>query len=155
MNNIVNNFMLALGTGLGSGYTPRIPGTVATFVAFFVWYFLFPINNYSAFYLTVFISLLAISVSWHCEILLKTKDDQRIVIDEFAGFFVSVLFLPKSLVFGVLAFILFRFFDIKKPFGIKKLQIINGGVGVVADDVAAGVLVCVILNLLKLFLKPL
>jgi len=54
-----------------------------------------------------------------------------------------------------LAFAMFRFFDIKKPFGIKKLQLINGGVGIVADDVAAGVLVCAILNTLNWFLKVL
>ena len=155
MKKIINNFILALGTGLGSGYAPQMPGTAGTFVAFFVWYFLFPTNNISSFYLTVFVTLLAISVSWHCEAIFKTKDDQRIVIDEFAGFFVSVLFLPKSLLVGVLAFILFRFFDIKKPFGIKKLQSINGGVGVVADDVAAGILVCIILNMLHFAFKVL
>ncbi|MCK9582049.1 MAG: phosphatidylglycerophosphatase A [Endomicrobiales bacterium] len=147
MKKLIDNFMLVLGTGFGSGYLPRLPGTSGTVVAFFIWYFLFPTNNISSFYLTVFVALLAISVSWHCEAIFKIKDDQRIVIDEFAGFFVSVLFLPKSLFFGVLAFVMFRFFDIKKPFGIKKLQTINGGVGVVADDIAAGILVCAILNI--------
>jgi len=155
MKKLINNFMLALGTGFGSGYLPRLPGTAGSVVSFFIWYFLFPINNISSFYLTVFVALLAMSVGWHCEAIFKTKDDQRIVIDEFAGFFVSVLFLPKSLFFGVLAFAMFRFFDIKKPFGIKKLQLINGGVGIVADDVAAGVLVCAILNTLNWFLKVL
>jgi len=154
MKKLINNFMLVLGTGFGSGYLPRLPGTSGTVVAFFIWYFLFPTNNISSLYLTVFVVLLAISVSWHCEAIFKTKDDPRIVIDEFAGFFVSVLFLPKSLFFGVLAFLMFRFFDIKKPFGIKKLQLINGGIGIVADDVAAGILVCAILNM-ALFFKVL
>ena len=116
MNKLINNFMLVLGTGFGSGYFPRIPGTISSLVAFFIWFFLFPIETISSFYLTVFVVFLAIYVSFNCEKIFKVKDDQRIVIDEFAGFFVSVLFLPKSLMFGVLAFILFRFFDIKKPF---------------------------------------
>lgn len=80
------------------------------------------------------------------------KDDQRIVIDEVAGVWVALAFLPKTILFLSLGFILFRIFDIKKPFFIKKLQKLKGGFGITVDDIVAGICANVILQILNLVL---
>lgn len=67
------------------------------------------------------------------------KDSSRVVIDEVAGMLVTMLFLPHNLYLLIAGFVLFRFFDILKPLGIRKLEVLPGGTGVMLDDVLAGV----------------
>jgi phosphatidylglycerophosphatase A len=69
---------------------------------------------------------------------LGAKDPGVIVIDEVAGMFVSVLFLPRTLPVLATAFVLFRLFDIWKPFPARESQVFTGGVGVMLDDLIAG-----------------
>ena len=66
-------------------------------------------------------------------------DNGKIIIDEFFGYFISILFLPKNLFVCVGAFILFRIFDIFKPEPVNILQKLPGGWGVLADDIMAGI----------------
>ena len=72
------------------------------------------------------------------ERLLGRKDAGPIVIDEVAGMFLSTLALPRSLGLLVSAFLLFRFFDIAKPFPIRRAEVLSGGIGVMLDDLIAG-----------------
>jgi phosphatidylglycerophosphatase A len=74
------------------------------------------------------------------------KDHSRVVIDEVAGLFVSVLFVPATLQYLIAGFILFRFFDIAKPLFIRRLEALPGGWGVMADDLLAGVYANIILH---------
>ena len=67
------------------------------------------------------------------------KDDPRIIIDETVGFWMSMAFLPKTLPISLFAFALFRFFDTVKLPPIKALERLPGGLGIVSDDVAAGI----------------
>ena len=67
------------------------------------------------------------------------KDPSRIVIDEVVGMWIAMLFVPNNYIALLLAFVLFRFFDIVKPLFIKRLEKINGGWGIMLDDVAAGI----------------
>ena len=67
------------------------------------------------------------------------EDPPFVVIDEFAGFFVTVAFLPQSPGLGVAAFFIFRALDILKPFPARHSERLPGGVGIVADDVIVGV----------------
>jgi phosphatidylglycerophosphatase A len=67
------------------------------------------------------------------------KDSSRVVIDEAAGMCISLLFIPVTPVYIVTAFVLFRFFDILKPFYIRRAEQLPGGWGVMMDDVLAGV----------------
>jgi len=73
-------------------------------------------------------------------------DAPQIVIDELCGFFVSVLWLPKGILLGLWAFILFRAFDIAKPLVVGWAQKLPKGWGVVADDLAAGLIANLILQ---------
>ena len=76
------------------------------------------------------------------------KDSSRVVIDELAGMFISVLFVPVTIKWMIIGLILFRFFDIVKPLFIRKTEALPGGWGVMADDVLAGVYSNLVLQLI-------
>ena len=95
-----------------------------------------------------FVLLVGIISSHHAERLLNSKDSRHIVIDEFCGYFLSVLFIPFSINYALAAFFLFRFFDILKPFPIKKIEAaLVGGIGVMADDIMAAIYTNIILQI--------
>lgn len=135
----MNKFVLMLATGLGSGYIPLMPGTAGSAVGVLVYYLLkdLPRGPYWATMAAVF--FLAVWSSAIAEALLETKDPPRIVIDEVVGMLVTLSLLPFSWKTVLIGFILFRVFDIWKPFPVRLLQDkVPGGWGVVADDVMAG-----------------
>ncbi len=102
------------------------------------------------FFSAVFI--LGVPVSHHAEKQLG-KDSGHIVIDEFSGYLISVLFIPRSLGYLFAAFILFRIFDILKPPPIRKIEeSVPGGAGIMADDVLAGIYANICLQLWRYFL---
>ncbi|MDI6809693.1 MAG: phosphatidylglycerophosphatase A, partial [Candidatus Eisenbacteria bacterium] len=88
-------------------------------------------------------------ISERAEKFLGKRDDQRIVIDEIMGFFVAMLWVPKTALFIIIGFILFRFFDIVKPPPIRLVERARGGYGVVLDDVMAGVYANIILHIIS------
>ena len=136
----MNRFFLILATGFGVGYSPVAPGTLGTLVAIPIYYFLS--ENPSPLYEITLIGFFFLSVwiSENAEVFFRKKDDSRIVIDEMMGFLITMLWVPKTTLFIILGFILFRFFDILKPFPIRHLEKrLKGGFGVVLDDVAAQV----------------
>jgi phosphatidylglycerophosphatase A len=128
-----------LSTGLGVGYIPVAPGTFGTLLAAAIYWFIFPENLVFFIPVTIFTLAVSIPLSKKAEELFNKKDDRKIVIDEIAGFWIAVLFLPKTYEILFTAFILFRFFDVYKPLFIKKSQSLKSGVGVVIDDVLAGI----------------
>ena len=91
---------------------------------------------------------ISVAVSDRAEELFGHKDDQRIVIDEWAGYLVSIAFLPQTPLILILAFVLFRIVDVSKPLSIDRLGNLPGGWGVVLDDIAGGVVVNVLLHLI-------
>ena len=146
----MKHFILMFATGFGAGYSPIAPGTLGTLVAIPIYYFLseipFPLYEIT---LTGFF-FLAVWVSEKTEAVLGKKDDPRIVIDEMMGFFITMLWVMKTPFFILVGFILFRFFDILKPFPIRRLEKVRGGFGVVLDDVMAGIFANVILRFIMI-----
>jgi phosphatidylglycerophosphatase A len=131
-------------TCLGCGYFPKMPGTIGTLLAFIV-YLLLPESifsvagsNFIFVGIVIVLSLLSVPIITRAEKYLG-HDNGKIVIDEFLGYMLSVAFLPKGLVTGLIAFILFRVFDIFKIEPVNVLQKLPGGAGVMADDLMAGV----------------
>ena len=120
------------------GFLPHAPGTFGTAVSFLFMLILQP-NDMVLILILVplfFIGMYASNIS---EKLLG-KDSGHIVIDEFYGYLVSVLFIPKSAGYLIAAFILFRVFDIFKPSPIREMEeTCTGGFGIMIDDVLAGV----------------
>ncbi len=130
------------------GYIPIAPGTLGGSLLGAGIYWLFSPYKLIFLLVTLKIIITAIWSSGKAEKEFGKKDDQRIVIDETAGMLVAMLFLPdRSLLYLGLGFVVFRVLDIVKPLGIKKLQAIKGGWGVVADDLAAGLLTNIILRI--------
>ena len=66
---------------------------------------------------------------------------------------ITLLFLPNSFAWFLVGFLVFRYLDIFKPFGIKKIERIPGGLGIMMDDIVAGIFGCIILNLINVFVK--
>jgi phosphatidylglycerophosphatase A len=128
-----------LATGFGSGLSPFAPGTMGTLVGIPVCLVCLPFTWPARFLFVIILSSLAIFVSGRAETIYRKKDDQRIVIDEIAGFQVAMLPVAITGLYLCVAFVLFRIFDIWKPFPIWNLQNLPGGWGVVIDDVGAGI----------------
>jgi phosphatidylglycerophosphatase A len=132
------------------GYLPVAPGTFGSLVAFAFFILLKPSAFIHIFILFLIVPIGVIS-SHHAERLLNDKDSKHIVIDEFCGYLISVLFIPFSTGYAAAAFFLFRFFDILKPFPIKKIESsLSGGNGIVADDIMAALYTNLILQIWKL-----
>ena len=151
MSSIFSDGRLAkfFATLFGVGYIPKAPGTAGSLVALIV-YLLLPgsifISVFPGLAALIIITLMAVKVSGAAERVMD-HDDSRIVLDEFVGFFFAVLFLPKILVLAVIAFILFRVLDIFKPVPVNLVQKLTGGWGVVADDVLAGIITNLLLQI--------
>jgi phosphatidylglycerophosphatase A len=142
-----------LATGFGSGLAPFAPGTIGTLVGIPICLVCLPLTWPLRFLVVVVLSALAIFISGRAEMIYQKKDDQRIVIDEIAGFQVAMLPVAITGLHLCVAFVLFRIFDIWKPFPIRNLQQLPGGWGVVIDDVAAGIYAGIVMLLLTYLLK--
>jgi phosphatidylglycerophosphatase A len=128
-------------TCLGIGYIPKGGGTVAAGLCCIAWYFAWRDGN-GPFWLPLLItaglfflgvwSAGKVEAEWG-------KDSYRIVIDEVVGMGITLLFVPVRWPYLLVGLLFFRFFDISKPFYIRKMENLNGGWGVMMDDVLAGV----------------
>jgi phosphatidylglycerophosphatase A len=141
---------------LGIGYIPKGGGTVAALVCCLIWYFAWRGDNpYSWAPVLVTVAILALGVWSSGKMEARWgKDSYRVVIDEVAGMCMTLLFIPVHWQYLVLGLLLFRFFDIAKPLYIRKMEELNGGWGVMMDDMLAGVYANLILQLVVLA-KPL
>ncbi len=139
-----------ISTVLGIGYIPRIPGTAASLAAVLV--FLFVRDERAVLFIALVSTLLGFAAAGRAEKIFNKKDDQRIVIDEFAGMMLSLLFIPFDLKFIIPAFILFRVMDILKPFPAHRLQSLDGSLGIMLDDIVVALYTNAIIRLIFLFL---
>ncbi len=141
-----------IATGFGSGLWPIAPATAGSAAALVI-YWLLPFEGEGdSIWFFVMIAATALVGIWAAEQVgsASDPDPKRVVIDEWAGVWVTVAFLPATWGWLLAGFFMFRVLDILKPFGIRKLEKIHGGVGVMLDDVAAGVLGALILNAIRL-----
>jgi phosphatidylglycerophosphatase A len=136
----------------GAGYAPVAPGTVASaLTVLLLW--LVPFTRTS---LVIFLAVVVGVGTWaahHAEVALGSKDPGAIVIDEVAGMALSVLVFPLTVPVLITGFLFFRLFDIVKPFPAGASQRIGGGVGVMIDDLIAGVYALLVLGLMRWALR--
>lgn len=137
----MNSLAKALATVFGAGYSPIAPGTCGTIVTIPLAVALAPLVLWQYLLVVAGITALAIWAAHRADIAWGSHDSGRIVIDETAGYLVTLAFVSRTSVAALgIGFILFRALDITKPFPIRWLdQNLPGGWGVVLDDVAAGV----------------
>ena len=146
MASLMSRVGWAMGTGIGIGLAPFAPATWASVVAVLIYGFS-PLDQDSiGLFLLCGIGFLV--GIWACQTLITetAHDPKRGVWDEFAGMWITCLFLPKTFVWLAVAFLVFRILDIWKPWPIRKFEALPGGLGIMADDVAAGVVGAVGLN---------
>ncbi|MDT3698939.1 MAG: phosphatidylglycerophosphatase A [Thermincola sp.] len=133
-----NKLIVFVATGFGWGMAPKAPGTFGTVFGLAL-ALLFPDNLY----LLLAVCFAGIWISHEAEKLLEEHDSPKIVIDEIAGYLVAAFNWHGYYLLA--AFLLFRVFDIIKPEPIHQLQKLPGGFGVMADDLAAGLLTNLVL----------
>lgn len=139
----------SLGTGLGIGLVPIAPATVASLAAVLVYGFSPLAEDSAGFFWLCGLGFLA--GIWACQSLItKTDHDpKRAVWDEFTGMWVTCLLLPKTLPWLAAAFVVFRVLDVLKPWPIRQFERLPGGLGIMADDLAAGAVGAVGLNVVS------
>lgn len=153
MMKIEDKHILFLATGAYTGKVKFAPGTFGTLVGIPLAFILSFLNTgnlwpYHCLCLMAFV-IFAIWVADQAVMILRSSDPGCVVIDEIAGFMVTITGLEFTLKNVAMAFLLFRFFDILKPFPVKNLEdSVSGGAGVVADDVAAGIMAAIVLRII-------
>ena len=145
----------------GVGYLPLMPGTYGSLVAVGIFLGLTQVAQGNALIAVVLVLIVAVTFAgiWagsRTEALSGRKDPGKVVVDEVAGQFIALfpltLFTRWSILAVIVSFILFRFFDIVKPYPANRLQELHGGAGVMFDDLVAGVYGAVIVSImLKVF----
>lgn len=140
--------------GFGSGLSPYFPGTIGSLVAIIFW---LPMNLLAPLFYWFIIIMAVIFGVFICQKTadeLGSSDPGCIVWDEFVGMWITLFFIPHITWLWILvAFLLFRFFDIAKPWPIRWFdEQVSGGFGIMVDDIVAGFLSGIVLVMLNFFI---
>jgi phosphatidylglycerophosphatase A len=132
-------FHALIASVLGIGYVGKGGGTLAAIVYCAAWFLLPAGYEYSGWQLVI-TGVIIIIGTWSSGVVDKIwgKDSSKVVIDEVAGMAIALLYVPKNMGYMLISLVAFRFFDIVKPLGVRKAEILPKGWGVMADDVLAG-----------------
>jgi phosphatidylglycerophosphatase A len=141
--------MKLIASIFGIGYIRKGGGTVAAAFAILIWWLLFKnIGTNIAVEISIALLVTVLGVWAGNKVEPEWgKDSYRVVIDEVAGMFISVLFIPFDWKWFLAGFVLFRFFDIAKPLYIRRMEAFKGGWGVMLDDVLAGIYANIVLQI--------
>ena len=149
----MKRFYKLMLSGFGTGWLPVASGTWgAAAAALIVW----PLTWLTPGVLTLELTVLIVGFTWigvlGSDALAAEwgEDPSQTVIDEMVGMWIAVLGLPMTWQYWLAAFLLFRFFDILKPLGVRRMEKIGGGWGVMLDDVMAGVYANLVLQVFQI-----
>jgi phosphatidylglycerophosphatase A len=136
----MDRLIIAIATGFYAGKLPLCPGTWGSLVAIIPWFLLRNLTPPAYLLMLGLVFVLGFFVAGSAEKLLHQADAGPIVIDEILGMFITLAWAPDHPAAWVLGFFLFRLFDITKPFPCSWFdQHIHGGIGIMMDDVVAGI----------------
>jgi len=145
MPNKIIRILLSL---LYAGDIKYAPGSFSSFITLlFIWFFI-PDNFFfqaQIILISILVGMLLLYLYLDAD-LESNKDPQYVVIDEMIGMMIAVFLLPKTILAYSLAFLLFRFFDILKPSIVYESQKFDYGIGIILDDVLAGILTLIVLQ---------
>lgn len=156
MNKVFDMIIKFFATGLFVSYIPWARGTFGTLIGVLIFIFL---SSYPVVFYILLAVLLIVSfpiTSYAEKEIFKKKDSEYIVIDEIVGYMISTVgfvftFTPEGITVLVLTFVIFRLFDVFKPYPIVHIQSLEGGVGIVLDDIFAGVATNILVRILMSF----
>lgn len=146
-----DQLVLSLATLFGIGFIGFIPGTASCLPAVLLFWLITSRVVFTG--VALFCLVLAFLVSGRAERILAKKDSKKIVIDDFSGMLITYLFVPNAPIFIIAGFLAFRFFDILKIYPANKLEKKHGSLGVVGDDLIAGIYANFFLQGLRLLLN--
>lgn len=136
-------FHIIIASGFGTGFSPFAPGTAGAILATIIWIVLsLTIPSYLLLTTIVLIAVFGILGIWSTNVLAPQwgEDPSRVVVDEMVGVWIALLAVSDgNMYYALAALVLFRLFDIFKPLGIRAMEKLKGGIGVMMDDVLAGV----------------
>ena len=145
-----------IATGLGVGHFPYGPGTMGALLAILIWYPITTMANHTTWLLITLALILAFTLlgAWSSTVAERYwgEDPSRVVIDEVVGQWITLLAVPAVFSWWhvLAAFVLFRFFDIVKPLGVRKMENFKSGWGIMADDILAGCYGAIFIYLLSI-----
>ena len=146
-----------IATGFGSGYSPIAPGTAGALLAMLIWWgYSLLFSHCISIPVLTFIVIVVFTFAgvWSSSVVEKYwgEDPSRVVVDEMVGTWIALLAVPKGAHWGYMlaAFVLFRFFDIVKPLGVRKMESLPSGFGIMADDILAGIYGFIVIYLYRL-----
>lgn len=141
-----NRLIKAIATFFFIGYLPFMPGTWGSLAGVLI-YFLVRHNIYLFLGIFAVLLLLGLFVAGKAEDIFGKKDDKRIIIDEVCGILLLYLLIPPSKFSLILGFILFRLFDILKPYPAKRMERLPRSWGIMADDILSALLSYIIVSI--------
>ncbi len=142
---------IGLITGCGLGYLALAPATFGCLISIVIWYFL---AHYPFIYLGIFINLFLWGLIISNEFTKEWGSDPRkIVIDEYAAFLLPLYFVPKNIILLLIAFFLFRIFDVLKPPPLRQLEKLPGGFGIMLDDLGAAIYTTILIIIIQYIFK--
>jgi phosphatidylglycerophosphatase A len=143
---------LMLAFGFGSGLSPKAPGTMGTLAAIPLWWLLAQLPLTSYLIVVLIAAVVGITICGRAADQMGVHDHGGIVWDEFVGFWIAMAALPITWQSVILGFVLFRVFDILKPWPISWLdKKVSGGFGIMIDDVIAGLAAAAVIYFLGYF----
>jgi phosphatidylglycerophosphatase A len=142
---------MLIATGFYSGYLPKAPGTWGSLVGVLLVFLLHALSLQIYFSVVAGLFIVGSFVAGEAEKILDNRDPGVVVIDEIVGMLITMIAVPVTPLTMVLGFILFRVFDIAKPFPVNFFdQHFHGGLGIMLDDVVAGIYSLIIMQLIFL-----
>lgn len=147
----MHKFCHLLATGFYVGHL-RPPGTLGSLLAIVLIMLTFYLGILGKFFVFVALFVIGIIVSEYYEKYHNERDASQIVIDEIVGYYFVLMFVSFNMINLLITFFLFRIFDIAKPYPIKQVESIEGGTGVMIDDLIAGIYSLGIFHIIKVFI---
>jgi len=145
---LLSNPVHFLAFGFGSGLFAKAPGTAGTLLGILIWIFLVKLSLVAYIIITVTAALIGIYICGKTTRDLNVHDHSGIVWDEIVGIWLAMILVPVSWGWILASFLIFRFFDILKPWPISWLdKNVSGGIGIMADDLLAGGFTAIVLYL--------
>ncbi|MBQ8774033.1 MAG: phosphatidylglycerophosphatase A [Muribaculaceae bacterium] len=152
-------FHKLIATSFGVGYMPYGPGTMGALFGLLVWMLMFYTLDYCSLMIVTACLIVVFTLigTWSASVAERFwgEDPSKVVMDETVGTWIALLAVPAGghWSYCVAAFVLFRFFDIVKPLGVRRMERFKGGIGIMADDILAGVYSAIVLLFFKMLIE--